>query len=145
MSIKSLLDFSHANSSNNIRVNDLIIDGDLSLENPVKYNFSSVTQLTSISTAVTCDAVLGRVETVNTTLAANSTVAFTVNCDKIVSSQNIIMSLENYSGTYITNGMPIIEVGNVALGSFTVHLTNIHPSNALSGVITLIFNVVSRN
>lgn len=145
MSVKSLLDTSHANSENNIMVNNLIADGNEEILNPIAYNYASVTQIGVITDTVNCDSVLGRIVTVNTTLAPNSSTQFIVNSDKIGANSYVMMSMENYSGVYITNGVPICNIGTVVFGGFVVHVTNIHPTNALNGVITLIFKVVDEN
>jgi hypothetical protein len=46
----------------------------------------------------------------------------------------------NYTGTYGTNGFPMVNVNNCIAGtSFDIKIANVHASNALAGVLTIGF------
>jgi len=49
----------------------------------------------------------------------------------------IQVSIQNYSGTYFTNGTPYITVGTVAAGSCSINVLNLHTANALNGVLKI--------
>src|SRR5436853_1359477 len=67
----------------------------------------AVTQATSTTTAVTANGGSGVITTFSETAAAGATVTFTVNNTGVKSSNAVLVSLMNYSGTWVTNGDPI--------------------------------------
>ena len=55
----------------------------------------------------------------------------------IAAGSVIQVSIQNYSGTYFTNGTPYITVGTVAAGSCSINVLNLHTANALNGVLKI--------
>jgi len=79
----------------------------------------TVTQATSITTAVTLNKRSGIVTTVSSTLAANAEAEFTVNNSFVESDSVIILT-----GLYDGNSHVSLNVKSVADGSFVVVLAN---------------------
>lgn len=79
----------------------------------------TVTQATSITTAVTLNKRSGIVTTVSSTLAANAEAEFTVNNSFVESDSVIILT-----GLYNGNSHVSLNVKSVADGSFVVVLAN---------------------
>lgn len=94
----------------------------------------SVTQATSITTAVTLDALCGSVTTVSSTLAGAATTAFTVNNSLVKTTSKVFVSLV-YNGT----GIPVVTVQSVANGNFVVEINNAAASTALNSTLTINF------
>lgn len=107
---------------------------------PIKGN---VTQTPSIWSAVTSNQTVGTITTVSSSLAAASATGFAVNNNNVSSSSVVLATLENYSGTYATNGFPLINISNVTGGSFNVEIINAHASNALNGILEVSYFVLS--
>ena len=103
---------------------------------------STVTQATSVTTAVTINAVSGVITTFSQSAATGVTVAFTVNNSTVEATDKILATITNYAGTYSTNGIPVIAVGKVASGSFVINVSNVHAANALSGALKISFVVL---
>jgi len=97
----------------------------------------SVTQATSISTAVTLNAPAGQVTLVSSTLAAETQQAIVVNDTLIGSNNQVLFQIVSYSGT---QGAPMIwgPTSIVAGTSFTVTLYNASATHALNGIV--VFN-----
>jgi hypothetical protein len=102
---------------------------------------SAVTQATSTTTGVTLSTNAGTITCVSSTLAAVTTESFTVTNTLVASTSNVIACVENYSGTMVTNGIPYVTVATVGSGSFILRVTNVHASNALSGIVKIAFIV----
>ena len=100
---------------------------------------STVTQITSSTTAVTLNAQSGKITTFASTLAGVTSLVFTVNNTNILTTSSVIASLQNYSGTWVTNGIPLVAVENILAGSFDVRITNVHATNALAGTMIIGF------
>lgn len=101
----------------------------------------AVTQATSITTAVTLNAPSGIITTVSATTAAVSESQFTLNNSLIAATSVVLVSVQNYAGTYATNGIPTVKVQTVGAGSAIICVDNVHASNALSGVLKIGFLV----
>lgn len=95
----------------------------------------TVTQITSITTAVTLNARGGLITTVSATLAAGATAEFTVNNSTITTADAVICHVQDYTGT----GRPVVWVTFVAAGSFGIRIRNDHASDALNDVMTIRF------
>ena len=96
----------------------------LSVSNTIQYNASvnngTVTQLTSKSTAVTCNGRTGQITTSNATLNKGAAVSFTVNNSYIVSNKDVII-LNVGSGASVPYN---VTANNITPGSFSVNLHN---------------------
>lgn len=99
----------------------------------------TVTQATSITTGVTLNARNGIITTVSSTLAADTEATFTVTNSAVVAGSNVIPSVIYPAASA---GTPVVNIGAIADGSFTVVLTNVNPSNALNAAVKIGFVVL---
>lgn len=97
----------------------------------------TVTQATSITTAVTLNYINGVITTVSATTAGAATSTFTVNNSKVLSTSIVNASIIGYSGTFTTNGLPVVAVSAVTNGSFKINIMNCHATNALAGTLKI--------
>jgi hypothetical protein len=105
---------------------------------PVVQGQTAVTQATSISTGVTCNAYSGVITTVSQTVAAGGEADFIVTNSKVAATDCISVNIK----THTSAGTFIAGVATVAAGSFTVRLTNLHAANAGDNVLVLNFVVL---
>jgi hypothetical protein len=117
-----------------------IVDG-LGSTNVVLSGQGAVTQLTSITTAVTLNNPSGVITTVSSTLAGVTATSFTLTNSFITASSIVVASIANYGGTYVTNGIPIVNISGITAGSCSIELVNVHASNSLSGILKITFLV----
>jgi hypothetical protein len=103
------------------------------------YNTGNVTQGTSITTAVTVNALNGVITTVSSTLAANARTSFTVNNDKVVAGSRILVSVEYDEAA---TGIPVVGVSDITLGSFKVVLSNAAGTDALNNIVKVHFIIL---
>jgi len=103
------------------------------------YNTANVTQLTSITTAVTVNALNGIVTTVSSTLAANAKTFFTVNNLNVVAGSKILVSVQYDEAA---TGIPVVGVSDIAAGSFKVVLSN-GGSAALNNVVKVHYLIIA--
>ena len=93
----------------------------------------AVTQGTSTSTAVTANGQSGLITCFTSTQATLTTVTFTVNNTGIDADSVVLLSIVNYTGTYVTNGIPIVMANNCVAGtSFDIKIVNAG-ANAFGG------------
>ena len=137
-------------SRNNVRINatsgsfsgNLNVLGDITA-GAIILTPGAVTQITSITTAVVLNNVAGVITTVSSTLAAVTTLVFTVTNSTVLASSAVVASVAGYSGTYTTDGLPVINVEAIAAGSFVIRLMNVHATAALDGILDISFYVVN--
>jgi hypothetical protein len=98
---------------------------------------TAVTQATSITTGVTCNALSGVITTVSQTVAAGSEADFVVTNNKVAATDVITVNIK----THTSAGTFAASVATVAAGSFTVRLTNLHATAAGDNVLVLNFIV----
>merc|ERR1712205_218712 len=98
----------------------------------LKMSSGSVTQSTSLQTAVTINTHSGIVTTVSATTAANACESFPFSNSKILASDVIQVSIMTYSGTPGTNGIPAVSVSAISNNAATIQVCNAG-GNALSG------------
>ena len=103
---------------------------------------TSVTQSTSITTPVSCNAESGRITTFTSTAAADSTTQFAVTNTKVTPTDTILVAVNDYSGTYGTNGVPVVHAKNISTGTFGITIQNVHPTNAFDGTFEICFVVI---
>lgn len=102
----------------------------------------AVTQGTSTSTAVTANGQSGEITCFTSVQAALTTVTFTVNNTATDADSVILLNIVNYSGTYVTNGIPVVMVNNRVAGtSFDIKIVNAHATVALGGILKLGFKL----
>lgn len=92
--------------------------------------------------SVTLNTQSGKITTAALTTAAETTQAITLTNSKITTTSNVIAWIENYSGTIVTNGIPLIIESVPAAGSAVITVCNIHAANALSGTLIIKFIVL---
>ena len=103
----------------------------------------ATTQATSTTTAVTANGAVGLITTFTETLAGATALTFTVNNTGVDADSVILINIVNYTGAYVTNGIPVVNVNNCVAGvSFDIKLINAHATNALSGVLKIGFQLL---
>ena len=104
------------------------------------YDTANVTQITSITTAVTVNALNGIVTTVSSTLAANLKTFFTVNNPNVLAGSKILVSVQYDEAA---TGIPVLGVADIAAGSFKVVLSNGAGIAALNNVIKVHYIIIN--
>jgi hypothetical protein len=105
---------------------------------PVVQGQTAVTQATSITTGVTCNAYSGVITTVSQTVAAGAEAEFTVTNSKVAATDIVVACIK----THTSAGEFIVAVSAVAAGSFKLRLTNLHASAAGDNVLVINFVVL---
>lgn len=100
---------------------------------------STVTQATSKSTAVTCDGACGVITMHAASLAATTSVSFTVSNSYIDADDTVNVCIA--SGATTNSYMVVIDA--VAAGSFRVHLRNL-TGGALAEALLLNYSIVKN-
>jgi len=103
------------------------------------YNTANVIQGSSITTAVTVNALNGVITTVSATVAANAKSFFTVNNSNVVSTSKILVSVQYDEAA---TGIAIASVSDIATGSFKVTISN-GGNAALNNVVKVHFLIVA--
>lgn len=98
----------------------------------------AVTQLTSITTGVTCNAITGVITTVSQTVAAGAEAEFTVTNSKVAATDVVVACIK----THTSAGDFIVGVSAVAAGSFKLRLTNLNAATAGNNVLVINFIVL---
>ncbi len=100
----------------------------------------AVTQITTTATAVTANGEVGLITCVTSTLAAVTSVTFTVNNTAVDADSVVLLGITNYSGT---TGIPNVRVNNCVAGtSFDIIITNAHATAALNGILKIGFELL---
>lgn len=99
---------------------------------------TAVTQLTNITTGVTCDAYSGVITTVSQTVAAGAEADFTVTNAKVAATDVVVACIK----THTSAGTFAVSVAAVAAGSFKIRLTNLDASAAGNNVLVINFVVL---
>lgn len=97
----------------------------------------TVSQATDINTAVTASGPTTFITTQSASTAALSVDTFTVTNTSVTTTSAVVAKIDDYAGTILTNGVPIVLVDAVAAGSFDLTIYNAHATNALSGVLKI--------
>lgn len=99
---------------------------------------TAVTQITSITTGVTCNALSGVITTVSQTVAAGAEADIVVTNSQVAATDVVVACIK----THTSAGSFIVAVATVAAGSFTLRLTNLHASAAGDNVLVINFLVL---
>jgi hypothetical protein len=99
---------------------------------------AAVTQASSITTGVTCNAYSGVITTVSQTIAHSSEADFVVTNNQVAASDVVLVCVKSTTSA----GTFIAAVAAVANGQFTVRLTNLHASASGDAAIVLNFIVL---
>ena len=97
------------------------------------YDTANVTQITSITTAVTVNAHNGTITTLPSTLTGTATTTFTVNNSKVTTASKILLTVD-YTGT---TGMPLVTTNGIANGSFAIKFKNASGTTTLNAVLKI--------
>ena len=104
---------------------------------PVLQGQTAVTQATSITTGVTCNAYTGVITTVSQTVAGGAEASFTVTNSKVAATDTVVVSIK----THTSAGLFFPAVTAVAAGSFQISLANLDAA-AGNNVLVLNFAVI---
>lgn len=99
---------------------------------------TAVTQITSISTGVVCNALSGVVTTVSQTVAAGAEADFVVTNSQVAATDIVVACIK----THTSAGTFAVTVSAVAAGQFTLRLTNLDASAAGNNVLVINFFVI---
>lgn len=98
---------------------------------------TAVTQASSITTGVTCNAYSGVITTVSQTVAGGAEASFTVTNNKVAATDVVLVSIK----THTSAGLFFPAVTAVAAGSFQISLANLDAA-AGNNVLVINFAVV---
>ena len=101
------------------------------------YDKANVTQITSITTAVTVNAHNGTITTVSSTLAGAANTSFTVNNSKVTTASKILLTVDS-----TTTGMPILVTNTIANGSFVIKIINASAATALNSTLKISYLIL---
>jgi hypothetical protein len=104
----------------------------------VQVNKSTVTQLTSNTTAVTVVNNVGYINMFGalTTATQSLSATFTIDFTAAGAASAFQLQVTGYTGTWGTNGIPQAVVQSVSAGVATVAVYNLSTANALNGTVT---------
>lgn len=102
---------------------------------------SSGTVSVAVASSQALNAESGVITITGLTAAAGAMQIATVTNSKILANSNVVATLNNYTGTWTTNGEPILMATTIAAGSMILRVGNIHGANALAGNVTISFRV----
>ncbi len=95
------------------------------------------------ATPQTCNGQRGVVTTNSLSTAAATDASYVINNSSVTASSQVQCTDQGYSGTLVTNGYPVIMTCVPGSGTITVHITNTHAANALSGTVKVGFSVLN--
>jgi len=96
---------------------------------------SSVTQLTSKSTAVTLNNICGKIQMAANSLAGNTNVSFTLNNSTIAATDVVIVNASNVGGSSPTANTYMVAVDSVLAGSCRILVRNVSAVSASQALI----------
>lgn len=99
---------------------------------------TAVTQITSITTGVTCNALSGVITTVSQTVAAGAEADIVVTNSQVAATDVVVACIK----THTSAGTFAVTVSAVAAGQFTLRLTNLDASAAGNNVLVINFFVI---
>lgn len=99
---------------------------------------AAVTQITSITTGVTVNALTGVITTVSQTVAAGAEADIVVTNNQVAATDIVVACIK----THTSAGSFIAAVVAVGAGQFTLRLTNLHASAAGDNVLVINFMVL---
>lgn len=120
-----------------ININGLVMVGAF----PIVPVSNEVSQGTNINTTVASDGQSLLITTQSASTAADGNDQFTLNNLFIKATSKISLSINNYSGTFSTNGIPVVSATGIASGTCEIVISNCHSANALSGTLKISVNI----
>lgn len=124
-------------NGNNITVSNNVVSGNV-IRYDIAQNNATVTQLTSKTTAVTCNGRSGQITTSNSSIAKNEAVTFTVNNSYVTAGTDVPIVVLQSGATLNSYG---VSTTRVQPGSFNITITNSGPA-ALSDTIIINFAIL---
>lgn len=118
----------------------VVIGGTLDVTGYLRQTVSSVS---GAAGTLTCNGSGCMITVTGLTTLLNANSASTIKNNYVSASSSIIATLNNYSGTLSTNGIPVVSVSGIALGSFTLNISNAHATNALAGDVTVFVQIIN--
>ena len=109
----------------------------------INTNVAGTFCLVSGATPQTCNGQRGIATTNSLSTAAATDASYVINNSAVTATSQISCTDNGYSGTLVTNGYPVIMSCVPGSGTITVHITNTHASNALSGTVAIGFAVLN--
>lgn len=94
------------------------------------------------ATPQTCNGQRGIVTTGTLATATLTDASFVINNSSVTASSLVAVTDEGYSGTLVTNGLPVLTTAVPGSGTITVHITNFG-ANALNGTVAIGFVVLN--
>lgn len=91
----------------------------------------------------TCNGQRGIVTTGTLTTAAATAASYTINNSSVTASSLVVCENQAYSGTYVTNGTPVILDCKAGSSTITVDFINLNASNAMNGTLQFGFAVLN--
>jgi len=101
----------------------------------------AVTQVASITSGITCNALSGVITTVPQTIAAGAEADIVVTNNMVAATDIIVACIK----THASAGAFAVAVAGVAAGQFTLRLTNLHASAAGDNVLVINFFVIKAS
>lgn len=88
-----------------------------------------------------CNGFQGVVTSGTLTTAAVTNAAYTITNSSVAATSRVSCQIQGYSGTLVTNGIPVIASCVPGAGSLVVNITNVHAANAMNGTVAIGFTV----
>jgi len=101
------------------------------------YDKANVTQITSMTTAVTVNAHNGTITTVPFTTGISSSTPFTVNNNKVTTASKILLTVDS-----TTTGVPVLVTNTIANGSFVIKVNNVSTAAALNSTLKISYLIL---
>lgn len=113
----------------------------ISTLNTIIGQLNGVPCVASGATPQTCNGTRGVVTTNSLSTAAVTNAAFVINDNIVTATTFVSCNLTAYSGTLVTNGVPVILTCVPGAGIITVNIYNAGATNALGGTLNISFTV----
>lgn len=120
-----------------------VVSGDYVTFNNTAESVGAVSQATNITTGVTLARRKGVITTQTATAAADASQTFTVTNTTGDANAFLVASIINYSGTFSTNGIPVLNIDNRGSGVFDIVISNAHAANALNGTLVIAYELIN--
>jgi hypothetical protein len=95
------------------------------------------------ATPVTCTGQRGQITTTTLTTAASTAANYVITDSLITASNTCMASIVSYSGTFGTNGIPVINGATVGAGTITLSIGNANATNAFNGTVVVAFSCIN--
>lgn len=117
------------------------IGGITGVLNNIIGQINGVQCVASGATPQTCNGTRGVVTTNTLSTAAVTNAAFVINNSLVTTNSVMNCNLTAYSGTLVTNGVPVILTCVPGASTITVNIYNAGAANALNGTLNISFAV----